>query len=44
MFFTSLYYKIQRAWEYIIYPSKYYAKKYAKQYVEELKFEILEQE
>ena len=37
MFFTNLYYNIKRAWEYIIYPSKYYAKYYAKKYVEEYK-------
>ena len=35
MFLTSIYYKMKQMWEYLTYPSKYYAKKYAKQYVEE---------
>ena len=35
MYFTSLYIRLQKVWEYIIYPSKYYAKKYAKKYAKE---------
>ena len=35
MFFLTLYNKLKRAWEYIIYPSKYYAEKYAKKYAKE---------
>ena len=35
MFLTSLIVKMKQVWEYLIYPSKYYAKKYAKQYVDE---------
>lgn len=34
MFFTTAYYKIKQLWDYITYPSKYYAKKYAKQYAQ----------
>ena len=34
MFLTNAYYKMKQLWDYIIYPSKYYAKKYAKQYAQ----------
>ena len=35
MFLTVAYYKLKQLFDYMVYPSKYYAKKYAKQYVEE---------
>ena len=35
MFFVSLYNKLKRAWEYIVYPSKYYAEYYAKKYTKQ---------
>lgn len=35
MFLTSLVAQIKKVWDYIVYPSKYYAKKYAKQYAKE---------
>ena len=35
MFLTTMFFKIKQMWDYMIYPSKYYAKKYAKQYVKE---------
>ena len=35
MFLTSLYINLQKFWEYLIYPSKYYSKKYAKKYAKE---------
>ena len=35
MFLTSIYCKLNHLWQYLVYPSKYYAKKYAKQYAEE---------
>ena len=39
-FLTSMYYKITQMFEYIVMPSKYYAKKYARQYVDEYIDEI----
>ena len=35
MFMTTMFFKIKQLWDYLVYPSKYYAKKYAKKYVEE---------
>ena len=35
MFLTSMFFKIKQMWDYMVYPSKYYAKKYAKQYIQE---------
>ena len=35
MFLTSLVAQIKKVWDYIVYPSKYYAKKYAKRYAKE---------
>ena len=35
MFFTQMYIKLKALWEYIVYPSKYYAEKYAKKYAKE---------
>ena len=35
MFVTTIYYKMKQLWDYVMYPSKYYAKKYAKRYAQE---------
>ncbi len=41
MFFTGIFIKIKTAWEYLVYPSKYYAKKYAKQYSKQYALETV---
>ena len=35
MFLTTAFFKIKQLFDYMVYPSKYYAKKYAKQYIQE---------
>lgn len=35
MFLTQIFYNIKKFWDYLVYPSKHYAKKYAKKYVDE---------
>ena len=41
MFFANIFIQIKRIWEYLVYPSKYYAKKYARRYVDELADDVV---
>lgn len=39
MFLANIFFSIKKAWEFVIYPSKYYSKKYSKQYAKKYSIE-----